>query len=101
MLFRSGFKELENMQFSILSNAAKHLKRGGILVYSTCTVRNGENIGIVEKFLKENADFSLDSLSGLLGEKFENGKELKNGFLQLYPEIDLTDGFFIARMKRN
>lgn len=96
-----GFKELENMQFSILSNAAKHLKRGGILVYSTCTVRNGENIGIVEKFLKENADFSLDSLSGLLGEKFENGKELKKGFLQLYPEIDLTDGFFIARMKKN
>ena len=64
-------------------------------------MRNGENIGIVEKFLKENADFSLDSLSGLLGEKFENGKELKKGFLQLYPEIDLTDGFFIARMKRN
>lgn len=98
---KQGLSELEDMQYSILSNAAKHLKKGGVLVYSTCTVRKKENIDTVNKFLKSNPDFSLDSLAGLFGEKFENGRDVDKGYIQLYPELDFTDGFFIARMKRN
>ncbi len=95
-----GFSELEKMQRKILSNASKCVKKGGILVYSTCTVRKKENIDVVNEFLKNNSDFELCSLEGLFSEKFENNRDMKKGFLQLYPHKDNTDGFFIARMKR-
>ncbi len=95
-----GLSEIENAQAKILLNASKCVKQGGILVYSTCTIRKKENIDIINNFLKENKDFELCSLEGLLGKKFEENKDLKKGYVQLYPHIDKTDGFFIARMKR-
>lgn len=96
-----GFCELEKIQKQILSNASKCVKKGGVLVYSTCTVRKSENYLLVSEFLKENSDFELCSLDGLFSDKFEDGKDLKKGYVQLYPHRDFTDGFFIARMKRN
>lgn len=95
-----GLSEIEQTQKQILSNASKSVKKGGILVYSTCTIRKKENIDIINNFLKENNDFALCSLEGLFGEKFEQNRELKKGYIQLYPHIDKIDGFFIARMKR-
>ena len=92
--------EIEKIQKKILYNASKHVKKGGILVYSTCTVRNKENIDLVLDFLNDNNDFSLDSLLGLMGGKFEQTHDLTKGYVQMYPHIDKTDGFFIARMKR-
>ncbi len=98
---QKGLKELQAIQLEILTNCSKMLKKGGILVYSTCTVRNAENIDIVNKFLKKNTDFELDSLNGFFGEKFEKRRKLSDGYIQLYPHKDKTDGFFIARMKKN
>ena len=95
-----GIKEIESIQKLILNNASKHVKKGGILVYSTCTVRKKENIDLVLDFLNNNSEFSLVSLSGLMGENFEQTHDLNKGYVQMYPHIDKTDGFFIARMKR-
>ncbi len=95
-----GFGELEQIQARILENASKSVKKGGVLVYSTCTIRKKENIDNVLSFLEKNKDFKLDSLEGLMGEKFENAHNVKDGFVQLYPHKDKTDGFFIARMIR-
>ena len=97
---KEALDEIEKTQKLILNNASKHVKKGGILVYSTCTVRNKENISLVLEFLKNNKDFKLDSLSGLLSETFEKKHDLTKGYIQMYPHIDKTDGFFIARMKR-
>ena len=76
---KEALDEIEKTQKLILNNASKHVKKGGILVYSTCTVRNKENISLVLDFLKNNNDFKLDSLSGLLGEKFEKNHDLTKG----------------------
>lgn len=95
-----GFVELEKIQRQILLNASKCVKKGGTLVYSTCTVRKNENIAVVNEFLKNNSDFELSSMEGLFSEKFEEGRDMKKGYLQLYPHKDNTDGFFIARMKK-
>lgn len=95
-----GLIEIENTQKQILKNAANCVKKGGVLVYSTCTVRKKENIDIINDFLKNNNDFVLCSMQGLMGEKFEHKHNLEKGYVQLYPHIDKTDGFFIARMKR-
>ncbi len=75
--------DLPDIQYAILENASKYLKDDGLLVYSTCTLEKKENIDVIDKFLKNNADFYLED-------------EIK----ELYPNIDNTDGFFIARLKK-
>ncbi len=92
--------ELEKVQTQILENASRCVRPGGILVYSTCTVRKAENEEIIKRFLAAHPEFILDSLKGDLGEKLEQGRKAERGFLQFYLERDGIDGFFIARMKR-
>ncbi|MBR5011972.1 MAG: 16S rRNA (cytosine(967)-C(5))-methyltransferase RsmB, partial [Clostridia bacterium] len=50
------FSELQSVQLKILKNAATYVKSGGMLLYSTCTVRKAENEQIVEEFLKFNEE---------------------------------------------
>ncbi len=88
-------KTLPSLQLEILNSAAKAVKKGGVLVYSTCTIAREENQAVVEAFLKENNEFMLENASDYL--PFIKRKE---AMLQLLPQDDGTDGFFIARMKR-
>ena len=69
---------------------------GGTLMYSTCTLVREENEGVVETFLRNNPAFSLEKLN--LPEIFP---ENETGMLVLFPGQYDTDGFFIARMRRN
>lgn len=95
-----GLRQLQKTQAAILENASKCVRPGGVLVYSTCTVRRGENYDIIHSFLAKHPEFSMDSLQGFLGEKLEAGRDAASGALQFYPDRDGIDGFFIARMKR-
>lgn len=88
-----NFDELSSLQYSILSASSKYLREGGILVYSTCTLNPMENEQIVEKFVTENPEFSLDPFS--VGELF-----CDTGYLTLLPHIHHTDGFFMAKIRR-
>ena len=47
-------------QLSILRDAAKMLKAGGLMVYSTCTFSPEENEGVLAAFLTEHPAFSLE-----------------------------------------
>lgn len=90
-------KKLAQLQHKMITNAGNYLKIGGILVYSTCTIGKEENIMVVERFIKENPGFKLMDISN----RFKyRGKltSLEKGYLQLYPHIHGTDGFFIARL---
>lgn len=90
--------ELATTQRQILENAAKYLKVGGAMVYSTCTLFKEENENVVQDFLEKNVDFVLEHISGL--EKIDNGKYLDNqGMIQILPH-DEYDGFFIAKIRR-
>lgn len=86
---------LPSLQLSILNNQARYVKPGGVLLYSTCTLVRKENEGVVEKFLKNAPDFSLEALP--LPPVFE---ENTSGMLKLVPGEYDTDGFFICRMRR-
>ncbi len=88
-------KELPELQLRILSNQARYVKPGGVLLYSTCTLVRRENEGVVEKFLKANPEFYTEPLE--LPEIF--GKN-ESGMLTLVPGEYDTDGFFICRMRR-
>ena len=46
-------RALSEMQYSLLKNAARHIKLGGILVYSTCSIEPMENEEVVQRFLTD------------------------------------------------
>ena len=84
------------LQLKILKNQARYVRPGGVLLYSTCTLVHGENEGVVEAFLKENPEYSLEKLP--LPAAFP---ENTDGMLALVPGEYDTDGFFIAKLRRN
>lgn len=73
---------LSTIQAEILNNCSQFLKDGGRLVYSTCTIFKRENNLQIEKFLKDHDDFKLVEE------------------INLYPNVDDTDGFYIAVLER-
>lgn len=94
---KESLKELEALQRQILDVVWQYVKPGGTLIYSTCTINSGENEQMVEWFLKEHP-FVLENLSTCLPEQLR--EEAKKGMLQLLPGIHETDGFFLARLRR-
>ena len=85
---------IDDTQYAILTASSAYLKKGGILVYSTCTLRKAENEDVVQKFVDSNPDFSLLP--------FSFGKISSNsGMLTFFPDIYHTDGFFVAKITRN
>ncbi len=86
--------KLPSLQLDILTASAKYLKAGGELLYSTCTLNPAENEEVVRAFLDKNPDFSLvDFKVGDLSSE--------NGMLTLIPHIHKTDGFFMAKLKKD
>lgn len=86
-------KELVKLQREILMNSHRYVKKGGILLYSTCTIFNEENIENIMWFC-ENYKFNLVSIDNI------NMENAKNGFINIYPNTFNTDGFFIAKLQR-
>ncbi len=86
-------KRLPEVQYAILCASAPYVKSGGVLVYSTCTLRNAENGEVVEKFLSEHAEFEP-----WLPESFPIKTD--NGQIILLPHKHGTDGFYIAGLQK-
>ncbi|SDY74302.1 16S rRNA (cytosine967-C5)-methyltransferase [Evansella caseinilytica] len=88
-------RRLSKIQRSILDSVWPLLKKGGRLVYSTCTVDKEENQQVVEAFVsaKEDAVFD-DRLAECLPAYYRD--DCRSGMLQLFPGDKKTDGFFIA-----
>jgi len=89
-------KGLPEIQKAILENVCAYVKPGGMLLYSTCTLLERENEEIVRDFVKGHGDFALEAfeLPGPAG-------MAKEGYMTLWPHIHGTDGFFIAKLRRN
>ncbi len=88
------FEALPEIQSAILQNVSRYVKPGGTLLYSTCTIRPEENDGVCEAFLKNNTVFSAEDFT------LPDGIVSRRGMLQLWPQRNGTDGFFIARMRK-
>jgi 16S rRNA (cytosine967-C5)-methyltransferase len=87
-------EDLPNLQYQILCASSKYLKVGGVLIYSTCTLRSVENEDVVTRFVKENPNYILEDFT------VTNDLFSCNGMLNLFPHKHETDGFFIAKIKR-
>ena len=86
-------ERLPGIQLDILNNACKYVKRGGSLVYSTCTILPEENENNVKLFLASHPEFSLCEWN-------VGNINATDGMMTFYPHIHKTDGFFIAKLKR-
>ncbi len=89
---------LSEIQFDILSTCSKYVKKGGVLVYATCTISERENEDIMKRFLEENNGFHPADMKPYV--PMELWHRIKDGALQLFPHLDGTEGFFIAKMRR-
>ena len=87
--------DLPAVQLDILRNAARYVKPGGTLMYSTCTLLYRENGEVVETFLAENNSYKAEAfpLPGPVG-------LVQGGSVTLWPHHHGTDGFFISKMRR-
>jgi 16S rRNA (cytosine967-C5)-methyltransferase len=90
---------LVELQQEILRAAAPLLKRGGTLVYSTCTIDPEENEGVIAQFLNDHPEFVPDeTMQERLPEKVQ--PYVRNGQLHLLPHYFGSDGFFIASLRK-
>ena len=86
--------QLPALQAKILENCAQYVKKGGTLVYSTCTILQRENEDVVRAFLAAHPDFeAVPWAHPVCGAR-------EDGMVTLLPPIHDTDGFFIAKMQR-
>ena len=90
---RKDLKLFPPLQLAILNNAARYVKEGGRLVYSTCTIEQAENHYLIEEFLTQNSRWQRVPLTHpLTGEVEEE--------LQLLPQREGVDGFYICVLER-
>ncbi|MBI1273486.1 MAG: methyltransferase domain-containing protein [Alphaproteobacteria bacterium] len=89
--------ELQEKQARILASAARLVKRGGRLVYATCSLLREENEEQIEKFLAAHADFALIPYAEIWPDALGTAPPpCKGDYLRLTPAQHGTDGFFCA-----
>ncbi len=96
---QNELKAITGLQREILRNASKYLKVGGYMIYSTCTIQPQENLEIVQDFLAENTNFTLRGFKEIMPPNLDIASS-EDGYIQLYPNKNQTDGFFISKIKR-
>ncbi len=93
---REDLESLASLQREILSVVWQYVKKGGYLIYSTCTINREENENNVKWFTSQ-FPFELEEFDADMPCVSE--EERKSGMVQIFPSEN-TDGFFIARLKR-
>ena len=89
--------ELVALQSKLLDTVAPYVKKGGTLVYSTCSILKDENVRQAQAFLDRHPEFELVKLPESIPEQFRQYEDVG---LQLLPYRDHVEGFYICRMRR-
>ena len=80
---KEDVEEITKIQKKILNNCSKYLKKGGNIVYSTCSILCAENEKIIQGFLEKNENFEI----------------VENTEICIFPDME-KDGFFICKMHK-
>jgi 16S rRNA (cytosine967-C5)-methyltransferase len=99
--WRLSPKSIANMselQYKIIDNCADKVKKGGFLTYSTCSVTEEENEGVIDQFLTAHPDFKLVEIEPKIGMPGLRGLTQCQ---RLYPHIHHCNGFFTAKLQKN
>jgi 16S rRNA (cytosine967-C5)-methyltransferase len=90
----TGLRDFPALQQKILDNASRYVKPGGVLVYSTCTIEDRENRNLIEAFLQNHREWKQTGFAHPRTKK--TVKEL-----QLYPQRDGVDGFYLTVLQKD
>jgi 16S rRNA (cytosine967-C5)-methyltransferase len=90
----SDFERMQRIQIAILTNAARVVRPGGRLIYSTCSLEREENESVCRQFLAATTNFR--AVKPNVPDRFLTS----DGFARTYPHRDAADGFFIAELIR-
>ena len=88
--------KLVSLQKSLMENAAKLVKSGGVLVYSTCTIEPDENIGLIKEFLERHPEFSIESGSNSIHKDLIGNL----GHVETFRHKHGMDGSFSVRLRK-
>ena len=80
-----------------MENASKYVKKGGVLVYSTCTLNKEENESNVDWFIESHSEFKIEPV--FYG-KLDNINYSDKGYVTIFPN-EYMDGFFIAKIRKS
>ena len=87
---------LADLQIALLTEAARCLKPGGILVYATCTLHPTENDAVITAFLQAYPQWQIQPPG------FEAGgiEVAPQGWVRVWPHRHGMDGFFMAKLRQ-
>lgn len=94
---KEGLQNAVELQAKLLDSAAKMVKKGGRLVYSTCSLEEEENMEQVMNFLDRNDNFEMQTVEGYVPDEV-----IVHGGLayQTFPHKHGCDGHFGVLLKR-
>ena len=92
---KRGPENFAPIQASILDSAARMLKKGGYMIYSTCTYSKLEDEDTVLEFLKRHEDFEIGVLP--VYEGFTPSKYV-DGAVRLFPHKLEGEGHFVCKL---
>jgi 16S rRNA (cytosine967-C5)-methyltransferase len=92
----SDIARMASYQREILNGAIEVVKRGGIVVYSTCSIEPDENEKVVEHVIAKRSDVRLADISRFV----PPAVVYKEGMMQTLPHRDGVDGIFAARLEK-
>lgn len=87
-------QEAARVQLSLLTQFSAHVRRGGRLLYATCSLSALENGQVVETFLSRQPNFASEEPAQSFG------APSRNGALTFLPSLHDTDGFYLATLRR-
>lgn len=90
-----SIERLPQVQRAILDTVQQYVRPGGVLLYSTCTVRKEENEDVVKGFVAENAQFCMEPFRVPERLALDN-----SGYATLLPQLHEADGFFICKLRK-
>ncbi|WP_235603051.1 16S rRNA (cytosine(967)-C(5))-methyltransferase RsmB [Piscirickettsia litoralis] len=85
--------QLHHLQLHLLTALWPCLKKGGILVYATCSILPEENEAVIKKFLTTQKGSEEVKIEADWGVARPFGR-------QIFPEVDGMDGFYYAKLRK-
>lgn len=102
----NDLEKMAKIQKKLLSAGLLSLKKGGLLVYSTCSISPEENELVIDEVLRNQSKFKIQKINkayGIQGITTFNGNNLLDDLIysqRLYPHLHDTIGFFFCLIKR-
>lgn len=90
------FQRLQSIQLDILESIVPLMKKGGLLVYSTCTITKEENQEVIDRFLIKHPEFEKEKVYTENSDLVDSNE----GFVTIFPHQYGTDGFFISGLRK-